>query len=314
MLQVFTITGPVFIVIAIGFAAVRSRLFAKADTRLLGKFAINIALPAMLFKALTERPFAEILNTTYLLAYAIGSAAAFGIGVGVAHFVRKKSLRFSAVHGMGMSLSNSGFIGYPIVLQLLGPPAAIAMALCFLVENLLMLPLALSLAESSGNREAEKPLVVLLNTFARLGRNPLILAIGAGFACALLEIRPPAPLARAIDLLALAAAGVALFVIGGTLVGLKVSGMLGDIALIVAGKLLLHPLAVFAALALLPPIDPTLRIAAITFACMPMFSIYPIVAQKYGHEEFCAAALMAATVTAFFTISAAIWLLQPDLN
>jgi len=313
MLQVFTITGPVFIVIALGFAAVRWGFFAKSDTRILGKFAINIALPAMLFKALTERPFAEILDTRYLLAYALGSLATFAIGVAATRFFRHKSLQLSAVHGMGMALSNSAFIGYPIVLQLLGPPAAIALALCFLVENLLILPLALALAESGGGN-GESALKVLSNTFLRLGRNPLILAIAAGFACAMLELRLPGPALRAIDLLALASAGIALFVIGGTLVGLKIAGMRGDIAYIVGGKLLLHPLAVFAAVMLVPPADRALQIAAVTFACMPMLSIYPILAQKYGREDLCAAALMAATVSAFFTISAVIWVLQAGMG
>ncbi|NMG74700.1 AEC family transporter [Aromatoleum diolicum] len=312
MLEIFTITGPVFIVIAIGFAAVRSGLFDKAETRILGKFAINVALPAMLLKALTERPFAEIMNTGYLAAYALGSLAAFAIGIAVARYAQHKSLQLSAIQGMGMSLSNSGFIGYPIVLQLLGPPAAIALALCFLVENLLIVPLALSLAEGS-NGNGDKVHKVVLATFARLGKNPLIIAIVAGFTCALLGIRLPTPAARAIEMLSLAAAGIALFVIGGTLVGLKVAGMRRDMAQIVAGKLLLHPLAVFVALWLLPPLDPALRIAAITFACMPMASIYPIIAQKFGHEQLAAAALMAATVTGFFSISAVIWLLRPTL-
>ena len=52
-------------------------------------------------------------------------------------------------------------------------------------------------------------------------------------------------------------------------------------------------IAVLAMLSLLPPIDPTLRTAAIVYACMPMLSIYPVLAQKYQHEGFCAAALLA---------------------
>lgn len=308
MLQVLTITGPVFIVIAAGYVAVRHGLFAKADCRVLGRFAINVALPAMLFRALTERPFAEILDANYLAAYALGSLAAFAAGLAFARLALRRDLTRSAVHGMGMSLPNSGFVGYPIVLQLLGPPAAIAVTMCFLVETLMILPLALALAESGAGQGARLRDVVL-GVFARVARNPLILAIGAGLACALAGLRPPPPLARAIDLLALASAGVALFVIGGTLVGLRVSGMRGDVARIAAGKLLLHPLAVFAALALLPPADPALRIAAISFAAMPMFSIYPIVAQKYGAEALAAAAVMGATVASFFTISATIWLL-----
>lgn len=313
MLDVFKITGPAFLVIAIGFAAVRSGLFDKSETRILGKFAINIALPAMLLKALTERPFAEIMNVGYLSAYTLGSLAVFTAGIGFARLVQKKTLQTSVVHGMGMSLSNSGFIGYPIVLQVVGPAAGIALALCFLVENLLIVPLTLALAESSGG-DGKKAHRVVIETFTRLAKNPLIIAIVVGFSLALLGIRLPAPIARSIDMLSLAAAGVALFVIGGTLVGIKVRGMRRDIAQIVAGKLVLHPLFVFIALALLPPLDPTLHVAAIAFACMPMASIFPIIAQRFGEEELPAAALMAATISAFFSVSAVIWMLQPQLG
>ena len=313
MLDVFLITGPAFLVIAIGFAAVRSGLFDKSETRILGKFAINIALPAMLLKALTERPFAEIMNVGYLTAYTLGSLAVFTAGIGFARFVQKKTLQTSVVHGMGMSLSNSGFIGYPIVLQVVGPAAGIALALCFLVENLLIVPLTLALAESSGG-DGKKIHRVLIETVTRLAKNPLIIAIVTGFSLALLGVRLPAPVARSIDMLSLAAAGVALFVIGGTLVGIKVRGMRRDIAQIVAGKLVLHPLFVFIALALLPPLDPTLHVAAIAFACMPMASIFPIIAQRFGQEELPAAALMAATISAFFSVSAVIWMLQPQVG
>lgn len=313
MLDVFTITGPAFLVIAIGLIAVRSGLFDKSETRILGKFAINVALPAMLLKALTERPFAEIMNVGYLAAYTLGSLTAFAAGIAFARLIQKKPFQTSVVHGMGMSLSNSGFIGYPIVLQVVGPAAGIALALCFLVENLLIVPLTLALAEGSGGN-GEKVHQVVLGTFARLARNPLIVAIVTGFSFALLGIRLPAPVARSIDMLSLAAAGVALFVIGGTLVGIKVRGMRRDIAQIVTGKLFFHPLFVFIALALVPPLEPALRVAAITFACMPMASIFPIIAQRFGQEELPAAALMAATTTAFFSVSAVIWMLQPKLG
>jgi malonate transporter len=72
----------------------------------------------------------------------------------------------------------------------------------------------------------------------------------------------------------------------------------------VAGKLLLHPLLAFLAL----PLDgAVLQTAAVLSACMPMMSIYPILAQKYGREGLCAAALVATTVTSFFTISGFLW-------
>ena len=74
-----------------------------------------------------------------------------------------------------------------------------------------------------------------------------------------------------------------------------------------AGKLLLHPLLVYLAFLALPLDGAGLQTAAVLNACMPMMSIYPILAQKYGQEGLCAAALVATTVTSFFTISGFLW-------
>jgi malonate transporter and related proteins len=311
MLDILAITAPIFTVIAVGFAAVRLSFFSKADIRVLARFVISFALPALLFKALAERAFADILNIRYLAGYALGSLAVMLLGIGSAYFGQNKSLQVSAINGLGMSVSNSGFIGYPIVLQLLGPPAVVALALTMMVENLLMIPLALGLAETEARRGSrEKAGAFLLASSTRLLKNPLILAILAGFAGSMLGLRLPIVVMRALDMFAFAAGAGALFVIGGMLVGLKPGSMLGDIARIGAGKLLLHPLAVYAAFLLLPPVEPTLRMAALTFACMPMLSIYPILAQKYGQEECCAAALLAATLVSFASISGALWLMR----
>lgn len=313
MLKILAVTGPIFIIIGVGYAAVRLQVFGKSDVRAMGRFVINFALPALVFKALSQRSFAAILNVHYLMAYFLGSLVVMFIGLSLAYFGQKKPLQVSALYGMGMSFSNSGFMGYPIVLQLLGPPAIVALALTMLVENLLMLPIALALAES-GASGGEKFYVALLKSLARLLKNPIILGILAGSAFAVFEAHPPETLSKAIELFAMASAPVALFVIGGTLVGLETKGLIGDIAQIVAGKLLLHPLAVFVALLLLPPIDPKLQMAAITFASMPMLSIYPILAQKYGQERVCAAALLVATVVSFISISGVLWAMDRFLR
>jgi predicted permease len=87
-----------------------------------------------------------------------------------------------------------------------------------------------------------------------------------------------------------------------------------DVSAIALGKLLLHPLAVGLMMWLMPPDDPTLRAAAVVFAGTPMLSIYPILAQKYGFEDMCAAALLVATVLSFVSMSVILWLLGPVLG
>jgi malonate transporter and related proteins len=185
--------------------------------------------------------------------------------------------------------------------------------MCMVVESLLKIPLTLVMADS-GNAGGGKWYRILMQSLGQLARNPVILAIVAGFGVALLAIPISGPLASTINMLALSSAAVSLFVIGGSLVGLRVKGLRRDVSAIALGKLLLHPLAVGLMVWLVPPADATLRAAAVVFASVPMLSIYPILAQKYGFEGFCAAALLLATVLSFVTISVILWLLGSVLG
>jgi hypothetical protein len=314
MLRTLAITGPIYLVIALGFLAVRFEVFSKPDMRVLGTFVVKFALPALVFTALSQRPVEEILNGRYVLDYALGSLAVMLAAFAWGWWQQGKSFTLSAMCGLGMSSSNSGYIGYPIAVQAVGQgPAAVALAMCMLVENLLMIPLTLVMADS-GNDRGGKWSRILLRSLAQLARNPIILAIVGGFGVALTGIPISGPLARTINMLALSSTAVSLFVIGGTLVGLQVKGMRRDVSAIALGKLLLHPLAVGLMVWLVPPTDEALRAAAVVFAGIPMLSIYPILAQKYGYESFCAAALLLATVLSFVTTSVILWLLGSVLG
>jgi len=314
MLQTLAITGPIYLVIALGFLAGRHGIFSKVDMRVLGTYVVKFALPALVFTALSQRQVGEVMNGRYVLGYAFGSLVVMMAAFGWAWRWQGKSFTLSALCGLGCSSSNSGFIGYPIAVVVAGPSsAAVGLAMCMFVENLLMIPLTLVMADS-GHAGAGKWHRILLQSLKQLLRNPVILAIVGGLVVSMLGIPIIGVLARTINMLAMSSAAVSLFVIGGTLVGLKTKGMRRDVTTIALGKLLLHPLAVGLMMWLLPPSDPALRAAAVVFAATPMLSIYPILAQKYGFEEMCAAALLLATVLSFATISVALWLLGPVLD
>jgi len=308
MLDILAITGPIYITIALGFITTRLGWFKPADMRVLGQFVIRLALPALLFNALAQRPLDEILNGRYMLVYAAGSLVTIGLGWLWARRVAGQSGTTSAYYAMGMACSNSGFVGYPIGLLTLGPIAGVLLGLNMMVENLLLIPLLLALAES-GQANGGAWHRVLRQTLVNLLRNPMVLGLLAGLLVALMGWKLPAPVARTVTLFAQASGALSLFVIGGALVGLRVQGMRRQVAQIVAGKLLLHPLAVLGVLLLLEaagvmPLAPQQRIGVVLTAAMPMMGIYPILAQKHGHEGLAAAALLGCTIASFVTISA----------
>lgn len=304
MLDVLSVTLPIFILIGLGFAATRSGATTTADIQGLGTFVIRFALPALIFNALAQRPFAEIANARYLAAYVVGSLAVFAAMFALARALEPGDRAREAIQALGSSCSNSGFVGYPIALLFVGPRATVAVALTMVVENVVIMPLALVLAES-GRHAGKRTSAAPRRLVAQLARNPLIIAIVLGAVTSFAGIALPTSLARAINMLATASSAVALFVVGGMLVGFQIGGVTRDAARIVAGKLLLLPAAVFAAqLALAPALEPDLRKSMLIFASAPTLSIFPLIGRQYGQERVCAASVVIATGLSFLTMSA----------
>lgn len=312
MLETHSLTGTIFVLIALGYAAVRWRLLGPGAAAALGGYVANLALPALIFVALTSRPIGEIVDPGYLLAYAAGSLAVLALGYfwsrGAGH-----SPAASAFRAMGMSCANSGFIGYPLLVMVMPAVAAPALALNMVVENLLLIPTILALAEAArGGGAGMGPIL------ARLARNPIMLALFAGLAVSLSGLPVPGLAAESLGLLAKSSAAVSLVAIGGALAALPAGGEgrrggLGDAAPVVLGKLVLHPLAVLAALAVVGrlglPVEPGLAQALLIMAATPAMGVYPVLAGQYGEGRPAALAMLAMTVGAFVTLNALLFFL-----
>ena len=309
-IEILGITGPIYLAIALGYLVTQRGLFTRADMQVFGKFTIQLALPALLFNALSRRSVGEILNWQYLAAYAVATLAVVLGGLFWTRRVQGQPLSLASVMTMGMACSNSGFVGYPVALLTLGGTVAgVSLALNMVVENLLIIPLLLAVAGSEGAPGQWRQ--ALAQTFKDLLGNPMIWGIVSGFVVSLLGLHVPEPVSRTINLFSAASGALSLFVIGGSLVGLKPEGLKGTIAQIALGKLLVHPLVMLAVLLWLIPIaDPALRTAALLTCAMPMMGIYTILAQRFGHGAISAAAMLVSTVLSFFSLSGLLWLLR----
>lgn len=314
MFDILVITAPIYIAISLGYGLTRWGFFQKADMRAFGTFVVKVAMPALLFNALSQRKVADILNGDYVGAYALASLLTIGISIFFAVRISKTSRSLSSCLAMGMSCPNSGFVGYPVMLLSLGPLASVAgvaLALNMMVENLLLIPLLLAWAETGQGQSRWH--TILVQTLKGMFYNPMIWGIVLGFAFSWFEWQLTPSLSRTVNLFAQASGALSLFVIGGSLVGLSVQGMGTRVAQIAAGKLLLHPLMMLVVLLFIVPIhDPVLWTAALLTCAMPMFGIYPILTQKHGHDGLSAAALLITTMASFVTLNLLLWQLQKN--
>lgn len=311
VLQLLSLTVPIFLLIGLGAVSARVGFIAERQVEGLAAFVVHFALPALVFGALAGQDLAESFDWRYVTAYGSGSLFAFCATFSILRFGLKRPLTSAAIGGMGGAASNTGFIGYPVTALAFGPLALTALPLNMMVENILIIPLALALAESGS--QGGVPLGRTIATTARrLLRTPLILAILLGVFLSLLRVPIPGVAATAVDMLAKASAPCALFVVGGTVARLGVSGRASGVAaeagFIVACKLLLHPLSVAAAFFLIGGSDTAMEKLGIVLASVSMITVYPIFGTRFGLGGVSSTALVAATAIGFFTITAALGL------
>lgn len=288
----------------------RSGLMPENSSRVLGSFAINFALPAMLFKSISEQPISNIFHWGYLLAYAVGSLFTFTIVFLIGRKFKGLGHTESAIYGMGSSFSNTLMIGFPITLQLFGDAALIPLALTLMVENFVMMPLTLTIAEAE-KLEGNKRWSLVMSTLNRVMKNPIIIAIVLGAVVSAFNMSIPHIASDVVDMFAKTVSGVALFTIGCMLAATNLRGYYSQITMVLPSKLVLHPIAVFAAVQIIPGIDPLFASIAVILSALPMFGVFPIVASRFGLGAPCAGVLIPTTLMSFITLNIVILAVTP---
>ncbi|MDK3016903.1 AEC family transporter [Pseudodonghicola flavimaris] len=307
MNDIISITAPIYAAVLIGYLVVRLGWFRPEDMRMMGQYVLNLALPALLFTALATRPLSAVLRTDYLLVMLAGGLATMALSFGWFSLTAPDKLR-RALAVLGSACPNSGFIGYPVMLLLFPDLAGVILALNVLIENVVVIPIGLVLMDLASGQAGLSPLRLLARVLRTLLRRPMVIGMIAGLAVSALGWELPAPVLRLTGMFGTSAAALSLVVIGGSLVGLPMKGnklLAGQIATV---KLLLHPAMVALAAALLPALglaalSPDMYAAAVLSAAIPMFSIYPILAQERGLGGAAAIALLLATSGAFVTLN-----------
>jgi predicted permease len=308
LLQVLSVTLPIFILVAMGFFATKKEILPAGSNKALAAFAVNFALPAILFRSISAKPMSELFQADFFLAYGAGSLASYFIVYSFARLVLKENGKRCAMWGLGSSLSNTLMVGLPILTLVYGPQAiVIPVALMVMVETFIILPLSMILAESSG--QGHKSLTQkLIDSFTPLLRNPIIIAIVLGGIVSLLNIPVPAVFSRIVDMLAVTVSGVALVALGGMLVGVPMGNMIKPIMVVIPAKLIMHPLLVTLAFVLVGSVDATMMSIGIVIASASMFGIFPIIASRFGLGSEAAAIVVPATILAFFSLNTTLWL------
>jgi predicted permease len=212
---------------------------------------------------------------------------------------------------------NTGFMGVPLLVALLGAQAAGPAIVTILVDLLVTssLCIALSRLDSADAHGAE---VAARKALRGVALNPMPWAIVLGALSSGLQLALPAPVMQTVGLLADAASPVALFTIGAVLARSQMNSVetiaLKDYVPVALIKLLLHPLlvglvgllAIYAGL----PLEPFALTVIVLVAALPSASNVSLLAERFGaNNGRIARIILLSTVLAFFSFSAAVALL-----
>jgi len=309
MFDVLQLTLPFFAIIGLG-AFCRRISFVEAEAgRMMARFAFYIALPPFLFLSVASAPVEQMLNPAFVLRYELGTFIIFvGSALIGGHLFKLKSTE-RAIFGLNAAYSNYGYIGVPLVILAFGEAAAIPSALILLADSIVLVALTAGFAAMN---PSVKLIHALGTTLLNLTRNPLLISVVGGFIWSILGLPLPIVLGNTLKMLAGAAAPSALFALGITLAGQRLTSAMPEIAFLSLAKLALHPL-LLAALFLLWPAgdavpDPVWIQVAILAGCLPIAANVYAMSEYYGaYTGRTAASIMVSTLIASASVPAILY-------
>lgn len=325
MQAIFAVTLPFFTLVLLGWFAARRGWLPESAVPGLNGFVLFFALPALLLRFGMSTPVMELLNPVVLGVYLLAGAMIVALTVALTWREPRCSLKDAAFGALVAAFPNSGFMGVPLLVALMGPLAAGPVICTVLADMIITTSVCVGLAQSHepaqpGQLARDRgPRAAALKALRGALSNPLPWSIAVGVWIGWQEVSLPGPLLRVIQLLADAATPVALFTIGAVLwrsgAAERASGRRAawrDDLPVVLIKLILHPLAVAAGGMLAQrwglPLSPLQWTALTLVAALPSASNVSLLAERYGADNGrIARIILASTVLAFGSFSALAW-------
>lgn len=307
MLEIFLKTLPFFLLIGTGWAAGRSGVFPAEATAWLTKFVFYFALSAMLFRFAATLDVASLFDPRFVAAYLTGSLAVWLIGFAVAR-ARGETLAASAMEAHTAMTGNTGFLGVPMLVVLLGE-RAVGPVLMVLTIDMVVFSTLITLIVTAA-RQGRIGLGTVMPLARGIIANPMIVSMLAGLAWAGAHLPMPRPAEEFLALLGAAATPGALFAIGASLAG-RGAERPGPAIWLSVAKLVLHPLAVGAAALLVFHVEPFAAGVMIAAASLPVAGNVYILAQYFGVAvQRVSTAILISTAAAIVTLPLVILLVH----
>lgn len=321
MLEVLHVTFPFFALVLCGYLAARRGFLPLEAIPGLNGFVLFFALPCMLFRFGAGTPIAQLLDPAVFFTYMLCAMimVAYAVLISLNRRVRWKDASLGALVA---AFPNTGFMGVPLLVALLGQAAAGPTIVTILVDMVITSSLCLALAEMDAANEHGMA-TALRKALLGILKNPMPWAILAGAFFSWQSLELVGPVAKTVGLLADAASPVALFTIGAVLARSRILAAQSphgplqflDYWPVALTKLLLHPLLVWFVAQTArdwgAPLSPFAITVMVLVAALPSASNVSLLAERIGADNGrIARIILVTTGLAFLTFSGAVAVLR----
>ena len=295
----------VFSLVALGYLAGLTGYLKPASGEGISEFAVNVAMPLLLFQTMVKSDFHGVTPWSLWGAYFAAVAITWAAGHLVMTRVFGRDARAGIVGGVSSAYSNVVLLGAPFILGVFGAGGFEVLSLLVSVHLPIMMMASIVLFEMFGRASGETvhPLRVVKSFLRRLFINPLIIGILAGLAWRFSGEPMPDLVERLVDTLADTAGPVALFAMGLSLRRFGISGNIRPALALSALKLFVMPALVllFVWLLGLPPM--TAKVAVVVAALPSGINSYLIAVQFNTGQALASNQMTLATASAVLTTS-----------
>lgn len=305
MLTNLFIVLPIFALIFAGWVARKAGALGPNATREVNRLVVYLALPALLFDIMANAKPAEIWQPGFIAAFTLGCAVIFG-GTLWWRMAKGRHLADAAIDALNASYANTGFVGFPLILSLMGDTGMGPTLIATILTVCVLFALAIVLIEGGLQSETRRR-DIAFKTLLSLSRNPLLVAPVLGALVMISGLPLPAPVHAFLNLLGGAASPCALIALGlflaGTQAGMA-SGRLSTAGILVALKLVAQPVVTWVIAGPVLQLPAIATHTAVLLAALPTGTGPFMLAEFYNREaSLTGRVVLASTVLSVVTIS-----------
>ena len=308
MFAVLNVLLPIFGLILAGYLARRSNRLGATAASEINRMVVWMCLPALLFTATARASWEQIWHPGFVLAFTLSTLAIFALSL-LLRWKRAGGLADATVDALGASYANTGYIGIPLCILVLGEDSLEPALIATLIVVCVLFALALVCVEVA--LQSEKHLLrVIVKVITALAKNPMVIAPLLGALWAWHGEPLPAAADKFLSLLGAATTPCALISLG-LFLGHKQSAPAEGTTLLVLLKLIAHPLLTWILVFKVFQLPTLWANAALLLSALPTGTGPFMMAEYYQREASrVSSTILASTLGSLMTLSLVIYLIK----